>query len=216
MPTSCLQSERLRQRPGLTLLELLIVLAILAAVSTLVLPSVGQRLGEGRETLTSASLARLRDVVADVYCQDARREFTWPNWIPWPNINVSPTRLSAPQLRYLFVNPDTETATVTFDPVYKIGWRGPYVAEHGNQRYTVDMTANFTRQYGESGDPTVWDAWGRPIVIQSPGLLADGRRDVRLVSAGPNGVLDTPPDVATPALTAAQTGDDLIEAFGVR
>jgi hypothetical protein len=149
-------------------------------------------------------------VITGLYWPDAKGQ------LPQPNPSVSPNRVAAPQVRYLFVNPATENATITFDPVYKLGWRGPYVVERSGALYTVNPASGFAEQYGETGDPTVLDGWGQPIVIQNPGLLPDGRQDVRLVSAGPDGVLDTPPNVATSALTAAQMGDDIIVSFGVR
>lgn len=190
-------------RRGLTLAEMLVVIAILAMVSGLVLPAVGHYVSDSRETVTRQDLTRLRDVVADVYWHDSYSR------LPRPDLSVSPSRTDAPQLRYLFVNRATETAALSFDPEYRRGWRGPYLVEQSGATYTVAASAGFTARYGENGDPAVWDGWGRPIVAQNPGLLADGRVDVRLVSAGPNGVLEIPPTMGTAALTAADIGDDV-------
>jgi prepilin-type N-terminal cleavage/methylation domain-containing protein len=200
-------------RRGLTLAELVVVLAILAMLGSLLLPAVGHLVGDSRGDVTRASLARLREVVAGLYWPDANGQ------LPQPNASVSPGRVAAPQSRYLFVNPATEDATVTFDPVYKLGWRGPYVVQHSDQTYTINQAAGFTQQYGETGDPAVCDGWGQPIVIQNPGLLPDGRQDVRLVSAGPDGVIDTPSNVLTANLSPAPGtpgNDDIVVSFGVR
>ena len=42
----------------------------------------------------------------------------------------------------------------------------------------MNTASNFTVQYGENGDPAVLDGWGNPIVVQNPGLTADGGQDV--------------------------------------
>lgn len=57
-------------RRGLTFLELAIVLAVLSVLATLVLPAVGNFLGESRSDVTRQSLTRLRDVIAQTYWQD--------------------------------------------------------------------------------------------------------------------------------------------------
>ena len=66
--------------------------------------------------------------------------------------------------------------------------------------------------YGLDGDVTPLDGWGRAIVLQlpavDPGISADELAAVRLISAGPNGVIDTPATTLAP--TPAQVGDDLV------
>ncbi|MEM8550610.1 MAG: hypothetical protein AAGF10_07445, partial [Verrucomicrobiota bacterium] len=56
------------------------------------------------------------------------------------------------------------------------------------------------------------DGWGNPIVIQLPevasGLTDAELESVRLVSAGPDGVIDTPTDTLLP--TAVEKNDDLV------
>jgi len=196
------------RRPGLTLAELLIVVAVLAVLGSLVLPAVGRYMAEARGDLTRQSLTRLRDVIAETYWQDLGR-------LPRPNDSVTP---NYPQLRYLFVNPNRnpEDATVDYDPAYRRGWRGPYVVHRPGAAYTVNDTANFTNRYGLTNDPAVLDGWGNPIVIQQyPTLLADGCWDVRLVSAGPNGVLEIDPTAPSSSLNPADV-DDVWISFEVR
>ena len=62
------------------------------------------------------------------------------------------------------------------------------------------------------------DGWGNPIVIQNPGLTSDGGQDVRLVSAGPNGIVNIDPTVSTAALLATPSlaGDDIWISFELR
>ncbi len=211
LPTSDFRLPTSHPRSALTLAELLIVLAILAMIGGLVLPAAGRYVSETRETTTRYSLTRLRDVIAEVYWQDSGR-------LPRPS-KVTSERLDHPQLRYLFINPATETAAVDFDRDYARGWRGPYLVHRDGALYTVssNSTIGFTSRYGLTGDPTVLDGWGRPIVVQDPPLpTASGLRDVRLVSAGPDGIVQIDPTVATSALTTANTGDDVWLSFEVR
>ncbi len=191
------------------------MVAIISVLATLVLPAVGNYLGESRGNVTQQSLARLRDVIAETYWQDADRN------LPQRNTSVTPVpsgRLTTPQLRYLFVNPLTEDTTVTYNPAYRLGWRGPYLVANTGSVYTINTAAGFLEQYGENGDPTVLDGWGNPIVIQNPGILADGGQDVRLVSAGPNGVVNIDPTIPTATLLATPSlaGDDVWVSFELR
>ena len=103
---------------------------------------------------------------------------------------------------------------------------------------TATVPTGFTARYGLGtpsyetsgvspgvGDPTVTDAWGHPIVIQEPtgdvgndqtiaelglvGAAAEwARRHTRLVSAGRDGVIQTPANALMPTLV--ERGDDEI------
>jgi len=204
------------ERRGLTLLELVVTLAIVVATASVAVLGSGALLQDSRGDVTRQSLKALRDVIAQTYWQD--NSLT----LPRPNMAVTithfPNRQNAAQLRYLFVNPATEDTTVTYNPAYRLGWRGPYVVANNGSVYTINATANFTEQYGENGDPAVLDGWGNPIVIQNPGTWADGSQDVRLVSAGPNGIVNIDPTTPTATLLANPNlaGDDAYIYFEVR
>lgn len=215
---------------GLTLLELLIVLTILVALSTIIVPTMGY-LGRRSQSLAAReNLYRLQELVVNRYWADMGE-------LPRPAVdldeNVLETgRLDHPQLRYLFVNPDR--AANGNDPfIYQKSatllsgraWQGPYLS-HTGARYTVTDTDGtgdgFTSRYGLDDDPAVLDAWGRPIVLQVADESATDlptdlgefteaqirRLHARLVSAGPDGRIETPTDVLMP--TAADRGDDLV------
>ena len=76
------------------------------------------------------------------------------------------------------------------------------------------MTTPLAVGYGQSGDPAQIDAWGRPIVIQWPTDSSGNIQPayVRLVSAGPNGKLETPSTVTDLSATTTpwNVGDDMI------
>lgn len=182
-------------------------MAIMAVLGALVLPAVGHYMTDSRDTVTRQSLSRLRDVVA-LYWADMAA-------LPEPDASVSPARSSHAQVRYLFVNRATEAATLDHDAVYRRGWRGPYLVHQPGALYAIDTTNNFTAAYGEAGDPTVLDGWGRPLVIQYVGKTTDGLHDVRILSAGPNGKIDVPESSWSSALSTSDY-DDLWVTLEVR
>lgn len=217
---------------GLTLLELLIVLTILVALGTLIVPTMGY-LGRRSQTLAAReNLYRLQDLIVNRYWADMGE-------LPRPAVDETGAVLETgredhPQLRYLFVNPDR--AADTNDPfIYQKSvnmlsgrtWQGPYLS-HTGARYTVTDESldgsgtGFTDRYGLDDDPAVLDAWGRPIVLQVPDENATDmpngngeftpeqirRLHARLVSAGPNGRIETPIDRLMP--TEAERGDDIV------
>lgn len=190
-------------RAGLTLLELLIVLVVIAVLAGLVVPILTHHGDRSRTTATEASLSELRDVITQYW-----RDF---------DKSLPQSGGSSPQTLYLFVNPDTygdgNPATTdqdqTYDPHYKLGWRGPYVSQ-ATGTYSESIADGFDSTYGTDGEPALIDAWGQPIVIQLPTPTTPGLTIVRLLSAGPNGILDT-------SYTAAETqGDDIDVTFELR
>ena len=209
-------------RRGLTLFELMLVLGILLVLGTLVIPAVTGHLNQSREDVTWQSLRRIREAVMNTYFDDMGEELPRPGL---PGLGAG--RLDHPQLCYLFVNPEThedgdpltEEYDTSYDPISRRGWRGPYLLHEGEGfKYAADgdrpVPGNFTHRYGETGDPAVMDGWGNPIVLQEPDADGDGlidfdeARHVRLVSAGPDGVIDTDPDEMLPV--PADRGDDLV------
>jgi len=187
-------------------------MAILAVLGSLVLPAVGHYVSDSRDTVTRQSLSRLHDVVS-LYWADMGA-------LPRPNSTNEPARADHPQLRYLFANPTlttsaTVSATLDYDPVYRRGWRGPYLVHQPGAAYAIDSANGFTVTFGEAGDPTVLDGWGHPLVIQYRGVTADGLHDVRILSAGPNGKIDVPESSWSSDLSTSDY-DDLWVTLEVR
>ena len=114
------------------------------------------------------------------------------------------------------MDPTTGTTTFRFDATYKRGWRGPYLSQ-ATGSYSINVSSGFTASYGNTGDKALIDAWGNPVVIQNPGAT-NGLQDVRVVSAGPNGIIDINPATSSATLvsTPSLVVDDRYVAFELR
>ncbi|MGA2500861.1 MAG: prepilin-type N-terminal cleavage/methylation domain-containing protein [Tepidisphaeraceae bacterium] len=192
----------LKSRRGLTLLELVVVVAVMAIIAGAMVPNVAHYLASSKVTAANASLAHIRDAIVGTpeipgYLADTGQ---------WPTTLADLVRNPFP--------PGNPLATFNRDS--RRGWRGPYLL-NANGSYTVDNTRNFTSAYGIGGDSALLDPWGNPIILQRSTIgVPDGTPDanncfIRLVSAGPNGILDTPRDYSgTPYPPRAARGDDIV------
>lgn len=191
---------------GMTLAELTVVLAVLGVLLAMVLPSLSSSYENSSRTVTDLALKQVRETILGTYYDDAFETLPYP---------LDPVRVEHPQLAYLFVAP---LPGLTFDPVTRRGWRGPYLLSGPGGKYVISASRGFTPRYGLDGDPAPLDGWGHPIVLQQPVMTgsAASSKDLlfaRLVSAGPNGILETPWNVLVPTL--AERGDDVILGLGV-
>ena len=198
--------SNLRALLGMTLLELVLVLAILVILAGAATSVASSHLAYGRDKATRASLAAIRDAIMGTPDKPGYMSDTG-------NLPVS--------LTDLFVNPfaplgrTPNPLLVNFSPNTGLGWRGPYVLNI-NGSYTINNAAGFTSVYGNNNDPAVLDAWGNPIILQVPtsGIPADNQAFARLISAGPNGAIDTPPAFLDsnnkPYPVATVRGDDIV------
>lgn len=195
--TSSNSSRRSCLRHGLTLVELLIVLLVLIAVAAVIVPNVTDlRLGFSGDRKTPKEIATtqtLLQVRAAILGENGQKGL-------WTDLGGRDADLPQ-KIAELFVS---RAGWAAYDPDTRRGWRGPYLMDNG-ARYGVNDA------YGSISDPAVLDGWGRPIVIQfptSPVTEPERSLNVRLVSAGENGVIDTPDDQAMPTRTDCK--DDVV------
>jgi len=181
-------------RDGMTLMELVVVLAVLAGLSGLLVPLLAGTIQTANDVSTERSLVNAQEALMD-YWRDTKH-------ITLDGITSVATESNRLSIEWLFENPVTGDATHDFSSQTQIGWRGPYLAGS-----TGDAVA--------AGYPLLIDAWNHEIVIQDVDPTASFR-DVRIVSAGPDGVLTIGAATATAALTAAEVGDDVYVALSLR
>jgi prepilin-type N-terminal cleavage/methylation domain-containing protein len=189
---------------GLTLIELVVVIAILAILAGAVIPLLQGVAAHGRLTAVKASLSYTREAIVGKtdspgFEADIGR---YPNSIAELLASTPPLLSSSPVVYAQTFNRDTN-----------LGWRGPYLIAQGGVYPTGSAT--FTNLFGNNGDPALLDPWGDPIIIQrltiaggvltftdqtgtqhtstsytDYGTLSDGDY-TRLISGGPNQTLDT-------------------------
>lgn len=196
------------QRHGLTLLELVIVLVILVALGSVVIPRFIQSRESTAFITTQANLVTLRDAVM-AYFEDTKS---------LPLMGAPDTAAEEAerfQVRWLFDSPVSGLALSEFDPDVRLGWNGPYIAMKTGV-YELDAAKNLTVLYGNDDDPALLDTFtGTPIVIQWANAPLRPC-DLRVVSAGPNGVIDIPPGILTDDLTDSDVEDDIYVAIQLR
>lgn len=181
----------MHSRAALTLIELVVVLALLVATSSVLVPVFTGTIQNANKVTTTQSLIVVRDTLQE-YWRDTKH-------VELDGILTVATEANRFDIDWLFNNPVTADSTNGFSINTRIGWRGPYIAES-----TGDLIA--------AGAPFLIDAWNNEIIVQDVNSSALVR-DVRVVSAGPNGSIDIPGGTATAALIASDVGDDIYVAL---
>ena len=192
-----MQNQLNNARIALTLTELVVVLVVLIALAGLVIPKLGSTTDTARRTVATSSATEIRNGIMQFWsdCKYA-----------YPTNPVEDQRI---QISHLLEIPGS---FASYDPDVGLGWNGPYLEADG-KTYTVDTAAGFTTVYGSAAQLALRDTFinqdfdgdgvedsGSPFVIQEPTLLAleamsstyaiGELREVRVVSAGPNGILE--------------------------
>lgn len=178
-------------RNAVTLVELVVVLCILAALSGIVVPLCSNQMAVAAQTATQSTLTKVQQAMLD-YWHDTKL-VTLDGVITFAD---EPQRF---QLDWLFKSPVTNNTLSQFDPNLRRGWNGPYL-----------IATNI-----DSGGPELVDAWNNGLVVQYVNPTGD-IKDVRIVSPGPNGIVEIPSSTATSSLTSGSIGDDLYVALTLR
>jgi prepilin-type N-terminal cleavage/methylation domain-containing protein len=221
---------------GFTLVEIVMVVAILATLATLVMFSVAGVRENAETTVATASLHSLRGAIcgtpeAPGYLSDMKHA---PGF---RSVELRIHDLLCPSSYPAFATYDPQAArgwrgpyVQDAQPVRNTNAERPGLFPAADERrWPGDRTfleRGFFRDgssscYGLTGDHAVADPWGNPVVLQVPPTEAfalsssDAKRFryARLVSAGPDGILQTPRDRTggtQPDGTHPARGDDLV------
>ncbi len=195
-------------RTAFTLVELVLVLVILAALTAMIMPLLGgfeisTPTGDKspEQVVTEATMNTIRDAVMGTPSSSGM----WADMGQRPDLFPQNPDFLLFEFAYVVATPQY-SGVREFDPVSKTGWRGPYLVGHSN----------------------VIDAWGNDILIQvdfDDSKVVDSGEAMyaRLVSAGPNEIYETTlaagivPGDGVPAneLSLAECGDDIVVFFRV-
>lgn len=168
-------SRRVVRRSGLTLLELVMVVSILAILTALIVPGMGDHQEETRRTVARVTLQELRDVIANRYMQDmagtvisstlstvGRVALPQPDRVNDVSGRITTTQIdgstggNVPQVHFLFVNPQYHASSTPpyvavgdHDAQTRIGWNGPYITHKATQ-YPNPANARFPQDPNNS------------------------------------------------------------------
>ena len=181
-------------RRGLTLLELVMVVSILAILTALVVPGMTDQQEVTRAAVARSSVQEIRDAIANRYSQDMADPMNThglprPYFISGSATSIDNSRVTTilasaapasqlkyiPQLQYLFVNPRQFDATATpryaavkdYDASTRLGWNGPYVMSK-TSTYPNPSSARFPN---DPNDTRTWADFGFTEAYGLPGDL---------------------------------------------
>lgn len=181
----------MNSRTAVTLLEVVVVLGLLVSLAGVMIPLCSDQLATASRATTQASLVEVQKAI-QLYWHDTKL-------IELDGIATSAAESDRFNWIWLFRNPVTNDSSTNYNPSQRIGWNGPYLVASNLQ----------------SSGPILVDAWNNNLVIQYVNP-ASSSKDVRIVSPGPNGVIETSSSTATSLLTSDSIGDDLYVAITLR
>ena len=209
---------------GFTLLEIIVVLAVLGALATLIAPSVFRYVEEGNVTRAQADVTAIGAAVNKMYKDTGR----WPFYEDGDD-NLSYT--SGTDAALLSSNASCTSSvcsdsTLPVDGTSGSSWalsgiidgianqivlNTPLGSSAAGKKYTVTGTRGWKGPYVDQIPP--YDPWGRSYVVNivnaDPGVAAASQKWVLALSSGPNGTIDTPAGSLL-ASNSRPTEDDII------
>lgn len=192
---------------GFTLIELAVVLAIIAVLAAVLTPMVTGYLDQARIARAQADTR----TIADAFKLHYRDTGRYPIWYTAANFTTG-TIAAVGNGKAIFKGPGTQPADAN-------GWTSAATATTTletwiNANYTVVSTTTTFPKAGYRG-PYVGvietDPWGNSYLVNAGNLGSDSSSHSFVISAGPNGTLDTTKDQST--ATALTIGSDDVVAM---
>ncbi|NJD61558.1 MAG: prepilin-type N-terminal cleavage/methylation domain-containing protein [Deltaproteobacteria bacterium] len=187
--------KRRRNEGGFTLIEVVVVVAVIAILAAILTPFITKYISDSQAARAKNEAQVVAAAVTNAY-KDLGR---------WPNRINATTNYGG-----LFTGPAAGTPSAAFFGT-ATGWAAPGAA--WNQLDTHLVTNGHT--YPGTGD-NKWagpysaqlppDPWGRPYVINAANFTSAANIPVWVLSAGPNGVIETSINAATTTAGADDVG----------
>ena len=216
--------EKMKSNKGFTLIEIIIVLAVLAILTAIVVPSIGPSIERAKENSAKLSTRTLAIAVAEM-----RNIIILPPWPWWPPFDPPWPPIWPPQppdIRVINVmqsegNPpiiDTTVANAEFWSTNGSGFDSAYIDTFRNQLISNTPGDSAANAYPAAGRGKVWygpylfetgpDPWGNQylcILNTGPGNF------MGVLSAGADGIVST--GAIQPATNVVVGGDDILFRF---
>jgi general secretion pathway protein G len=173
---------RLRKKDGFTLIEVIVVAGIIAILAGILVPLIFKEIDEARTTRTQADMRSISSAIF-IMRKDTGK---WPTYDGACAVNAATMLAGAG-------NMPAGAAAAGFDPTTTIAFDEP-LSLHASGCY-----ANWKGPYVAI---VAADPWGNSYISNVSNLAAAGL-PVWILSAGPNGTVDTNPNAAVVA------GDDI-------
>jgi len=205
---------------GVTLLEYVIVMAIMASLAAMVVPAFNpdsmrfSGAGQSRNSYEISTRSTMEAIRRATVGGNGELGF-WDDMdhdrMFWFQTDLALLYMAPSQIPSIVVAANTagryrSKGLMSWDPVKSLGWRGPYMTPPGASYPSNRSADGFNNYYYNSTlNPKYFiDAWGNPIVVQFPSKYGSVTLDLsnpvhnqyyidntRMVSAGRNGKLDT-------------------------
>jgi prepilin-type N-terminal cleavage/methylation domain-containing protein len=183
-----------RRQGGFTLIEVVVVVAVIAILAAILTPFITKYISDSQTARAKNEAQVIAAAVTNAY-KDLGR---------WPNRNTAVANYGG-----LFTGPAAGTPALAFFGT-ATGWAAPGATWNQLDTHMV----NNGHGYPAAGD-NKWagpysaqlpvDPWGRPYVINAADFTAAATIPVWVLSAGPNGIVET----SINAATTVTGGDDV-------